>query len=171
MNQSNAENLRALFERFVDQNGADQAAKDIEAAEQMLRQYPVPQPSLELLLRIKADMAIRLERKSRAATRRRVFEVLAIAAAVVILACVGLKMLGGNGAKPQQYMAFIPRAIWETYDIASEDPALAFFTTEVQQIESDLRNVESPSKASGSDDPVSEIEVELQEIATDFWKG
>lgn len=62
MDRRNGENLRELFERFVDARQAKEAAEDIERGEQILRQWPAPEPRAELLALIKTEMGAQIGR-------------------------------------------------------------------------------------------------------------
>jgi len=54
MSDEKLDNLRDLLETFMDPSKARQAAEEIREGERILRQNPAPEPSLELVLKIKA---------------------------------------------------------------------------------------------------------------------
>ena len=97
-----------------------------------------------------------------------------IAAAVVILAIVSVQMFetsnipSGNGV----YRAsLLPTAIWESDNIAADDADLAVFTAEIEQIEYEIRTLQSGEELNESESSITELEMELEEINSDFWKG
>ncbi|MHC4594656.1 MAG: hypothetical protein ACYS19_06890, partial [Planctomycetota bacterium] len=60
MNGQNKENLKELFERFADAEQAEKCVEDVQKAEQILREYPAPEPDDMLIANIKAEIAMRL---------------------------------------------------------------------------------------------------------------
>lgn len=170
MNDRNEENLRDLFERFVDSEQAREAVADIERGEDVLRQWPAPEPRVELLAEIKSEMAGRLVRSGRRHVRWFASRVAGIAAAFVIIASVwtGLHKSGGPGVVVAS--SLIPTAIWESDDISADDLRLATFTAEVERIENELRSLLLDEN--GSDESVlDEAEIELIDLEGEFWKG
>ena len=55
-------------------------------------------------------------------------------------------------------------------DVAADDVNLAFFTTEIEQIENEVIALESDEDTSESDSTIAELEMELIVISSDFWK-
>jgi len=170
MNNQDKENLRELFEKFVNTDQADRAEKDIQRAEQILDEYPAPEPDSRLLARIKAEVTAGLQ-QSKAGIHRRMVYKMAAAAAVVILAAVSVKLFEKGAVGPQKftYASAIPRTIWESERLADDDEDLASLTAEFEDIESEVLAVH-PGKTNGNGD-MTELEIELIEIDSDFWKG
>lgn len=165
--------LRQLFDQFVTEERAKDAMDDIKAGDRILRENPAPQPRLETLLRIKAEGAARLrERRRRRVWRRRAVEAIAAAAVLAILMYVGSGLLESPLTVKPEIVSVLPKAIWETYDVGKEDPALASLATEIEVVEQQFRALESPVEQSRSAiDEVSELEIELLELEGEFWKG
>ena len=128
-----------MFERFLDSEQAEDAIDDIRRGEEILRQWPAPAPSNELLSRIKSEMAGRLIRSGRRHIRWFASRAAGIAAAFVIIASVwtGLHRPGGPGVA--NAASLIPTAIWESNDIAADDLRLATFTAELECIENEMK--------------------------------
>ena len=169
MNGRNEENLRELFGRFLGAEQAEEAAEDVWIAEQILREHPAPQPDEELIAGIKSEITSSLLSKQRNVFRRKVsYEVAAIAAAVIMLVTIwtGLFERGGGKSKGM-YASMVPRAIWESEDIASDDPHLASLTTEVEQIENELLTLQQSETGGNGDRAVSELEMEVAVINSD----
>jgi len=100
--------------------------------------------------------------------RKYAMEVVAAAAVLGLIASIGLRFFYNGGSS----IAYIPRAIWETYDITNEDSNLAYCSTEIEQIEQQFHKLQSPYEETNTAyDEVSEMEMELLEIETEFWKG
>jgi ferric-dicitrate binding protein FerR (iron transport regulator) len=163
MNGQNRENLKELFERFVGAEQADKAAEDIWRAEQIFREHPAPQPGKELIAGIKSDIASSLLLRQRNIFRRKVsYEVAAVAAAVIVLAAIGIKLFEKGGGKGEKmYASLIPAAMWESGNIAVDDPRIASLTADVEQIESEVLTLREGEYGGNGDKAVTELEMEV----------
>lgn len=172
MNNKNEENLKELFEKFLDAEQADKYVEDVQKAEQILREYPAPEPDDMLIANIKAEIAMRLPARRADVIKQFVYKVAAVAAAIVILAVASIRLLE-NGGEPRtvQYASIIPIEIWESDDIATDDLELATFTAEVEQIEEQVLALQFGQDGRDSENTIAELEIELIEIASEFWKG
>jgi len=172
MNGGDDENPKELFERFFNTEQAERAIEDVEKAEQILFEYPAPEPDKELIADIKSVITARLLRRQKSIFRNTVYRVTAIAAAVIIVASVSLNLFERTEGPGQlEYAAIIPRAIWESNDIAADDVDLAILTAEIEQIEEEVLALQFAGNAADTDEAIMELEMELIEIDSDFWKG
>jgi hypothetical protein len=171
MNDGNQENLKELFEKFLDAEQAESCAEDVQKAEQILREHPAPEPDDMLIASIKAEIAMRLPAGRTYVFKQIANKVVGIAAAVIILTAIGLRLFdkGGNGV---QYATIIPTAIWESDDIAAADANLVIFTAEIEQIEDEVLTLQLGEDDGNGEGSITELEMELIEINnSDFWKG
>lgn len=174
MNDGNRENLKELFEKFLDAEQAESCVEDVQKAEQILREHPAPEPDDMLIANIKAEIAMRLPAGRTYVFKQIAYKVVGIAAAVIILTAIGLRLFDkGNGEPgPVVYASIIPTAIWESDDIAAADANLAIFTVEIEQIENELLALRLGEDDGNGDRSVTELEMELIQINnSDFWKG
>jgi len=150
-----------------------EADEDIQEGEEILREYPAPEPSAALIADIKAEIGERLLGRKRISWRRVVYETAAVAAAVIILAVVSVKLFERPSDEPGRvvYASIIPTAIWESDDIASDDTALAMLTAEIEQIEEEALALRLGGDVGNGERVIAELEMELIEINSDFWKG
>jgi hypothetical protein len=170
----NEENLKELFEKFFSSEQAAKAFEDVYKAEQIIRQYPAPEPEKELIDSIKSEIAFSLLNRQAHVFRKAAFRIAAIAAAVIIVAAIGLNLLKKERIpSPQKpvYASIIPRAIWESTNIAADDRDLAIFTTEAEKIEDELLALQLGKGDTNADEAITKLELELMEIDSDFWKG
>jgi len=170
----NQENLRELFEKFFDAEQAESCVEDIQKAEQILRDNPAPEPDDMLIANIKAEIAMRLPAGRVHRFRRIIYEVVGVAAAILVVAAVSLQLFQTDAPKPGEVVysaSLIPTAIWESDDIATNDEDLAVFTTQIEQIEDEVLALQSGEEPSNGDSTLAELEMELIEINSDFWKG
>jgi hypothetical protein len=167
MNGRNEENLRELFERFVDARQTEEAIEDIEKGEQILLEHPAPWPSEELIAGIKSEIAGSLLFKQRNIFRRKMsYEVAAVAAAVIMLVAIWMGLFGKEGSKPKgTYAAIIPTAIWESDNIAVDDPRIASLTADVEQIESEVLTLREGEYGGNGDKAVTELEMEVAVVS------
>ncbi|MFA5239696.1 MAG: hypothetical protein WC476_08340 [Phycisphaerae bacterium] len=165
MNGQN-ENLKELFERFVEGEQAERAAEDIRKGEQILWDNPAPQPDDELIANIKAEIAVSLYNKKQDTLRRTAYKMMAVAAGFMLLAVVSVKLFENNGVEPEKTVnsPVALKAVWDN----SADETL---TAEIEQIESDLFAMQSGENSSNGDKAVTELEMEMVETNGYFWKG
>ncbi len=170
MGNQNREDWQSLFGRFVDATEAEAAAEDVRAGERMLATWPAPKPDTELIAYINTEMAARQRRKRRLA---RLSRALAAAAAVIIIAAIALLGRGpaSRPTAPMSYASIIPTSVWESEDVNAEDAELMYFQSEIRRIEAQMEALESGGDDLGPADDVEEIEMELMQIETEFWKG
>jgi hypothetical protein len=162
------ENLIELLQRFMDEPTARAAHEDIQAGERFLDAYPVLTPDVRLLATIKKQMAVTALRRHRIV--RLVHGSLAAAAAVIVLALIGLLDPGSASRSRVSYVAIIPAAIWESDDMTADDLDLAYFSSEIGQIEAQIQALDAGESESGGG-TLDEFEDELMAIQADFWKG
>jgi hypothetical protein len=175
MNDGNRENLKELFEKFLDAEQAESCAEDVQKAEEILREHPAPEPDDMLIANIKAEIAMRLPAGRTGAFKQIAYKTVSVAAAVIFLTAIGLRLFDKGGVEPNgpvQYASIIPTAIWESDDIAATDANLAIFTVEIEQIENELLALQLGEDDGNGDRSITELEMELIEINnSDFWKG
>jgi len=168
----NQENLKDLFEKFLSAEESTKAVEDVRKAEQILRGHPAPEPDDMLIANIKAEIAMRLPLKTADVFRRMAYKAAAVAAAVIIVALISVSLFEkGNEPEKMAYASIIPTAIWESDDIATDDMDLAILTAEMEQIEDEVLALQWGERDSNGDQAVAELEMELMEIESDFWKG
>jgi hypothetical protein len=166
MEDQTRENLDSLLRRFLDPAQARAAREDIRAGEQLLRDFPAPVPSRETLALVKAEIRTVLWRRYRI---RRIVRRSLAAAAVITFAAIGLLERGPAGRPAVYHATLLPAAIWDSDNIAADDLDLVYFTTEVGQIEAQLAALDS-GEAFGHG-AADELETELVQIETEYWKG
>jgi hypothetical protein len=172
MDDRDQENLRELFEKFFDAEQAESCVEDIQKAEQIFREHPAPEPDDMLIANIKAQIAMRLQASKAHRIRRIIYEVVGAAAAILIVAAVSLQLFQNDSPSGTvNYASLIPTAIWESDDIAADDEDLAIFTAQIEQIEDEMQALQSGEDTGNGDSTITELEMELIEINSDFWKG
>jgi len=173
MEDRNQENLRELFEKFLNAEQAESCVEDIQKAEQILREHPAPEPDDMLIADIKAKIALRLKASRARRIRRMIYEVVGAAAVILFVAAVGLQLIktGTTEQGTVNYASLIPTAHWESDDITVDDEDLAVFTAQIEQIEEEVAALQSGEDAGNGDSTLTELEMELKEINSDFWKG
>jgi len=162
--------LQGLFERFMDSRQAEQAAEDVRRAEELLEDNAAPQPSGELTAEIKGRIEKALTR--RYTPMQIAFRTAAAAAAVVILAAIGVKLFERSGVETGGgQVSAIPAAVWESDDIAADDAQLAVLADEIEEIESEITALVLGENGGNGLINTEELETEPIEINDDFWKG
>ncbi len=167
------ENLRKLFGKLFGADEAEEATEDIRKGEQILDEHGAPGPDSELIADVKAEIGRALAERKSNAFRRAVYKVAAVAAAVIIVAAISVKLSErGNGeAETLVTASIIPAAIWESDDIAVDDAELGTFVGEIEELEGDVLALELGENGGNGYEAIEELEVELEEIEGVFWKG
>ena len=172
MDKRKEEDIKGLFEQFADSKEPEQAADDIRQGEQILREHPAVEPDAELIAGIKAEIGRQLSER-RTGIRWRIFlKAAAIAAVFAVLSAIGVRLFEQESTEQVNIADTLTRAqsIWESENIADADEELAVLSAETQQIESELLSLELGEN--GDDDKEwLELEMELIENSSDFWKG
>jgi hypothetical protein len=172
MDERNEENLKELFEKFLDSGQAERNAEDIRKGEEILREHPAPEPDEEVIAGIKAEIARELLSKKTRVTKRVVLKVAAVAAVFFILAVVNVKIFEKGGGPGKVVKASVlPSVLWESEDIAADDVDLAILTAAIKEIEEEALALESGENGGNGHIDTAELEIELIEIDSDFWKG
>ena len=96
---------------------------------------------------------------------------LAAAAAVIVIAMIGLLGPDSTSRTPMVHAAIIPAAIWESDNIEAEDLDLAYFTSEIRRIEAQMQALEAGDSESHGSGTLQELEMELMNVEIEFWKG
>jgi len=171
MSDQNRENLRELVEKFFDARQAESCLEDFQKAEQILQEHPAPQPNEMLLANIKAEIARRLPVKRAEITRHRAWELAGMAAAIAIVAFLGVQLSHHPARQHTLRASLWPTAVWESNNLAADDADLAVFTAEIEQVRSEVVALESGQETVEPDSAVTDLEMQLVEISSDFWKG
>jgi len=174
MNNQNQENLKELFEKYLDAKQAQRYVEDIQKAEEVLREHPAPEPDDMLIANIKAEIAMRLPVRKTYVFKHIVYKALRIAAVVIFITAIGLRLFynGARESGPVQYASIMPTVIWESDDITADDADLVNFITEIEQIEDEFLALQLGEEDGNGDSTIIELEMELIEINnSDFWKG
>ncbi len=172
MNGETEENLRDLFEKFLN---SEQAVEDIRKGERILRGHTAPEPDGELTTNIKAEIAASLLRKKENTFRRIVYKTVAVAAGFIILAIISVKLFETKIVQPERPVSssIIPKAVWESECLADDSAESATLVAEVEQIESDLLAMRLGENGGNGHEAITELELEMEltDISSDFWKG
>jgi hypothetical protein len=163
------ENLTELFERWLDPSQARTAASEVQAVERMFTDYPAPLPRTQTLEQIRGAICARLSRRRRVALFAKG---LATVAAAIVLTVVGLSRHTLDHPRGQVNSAsLIPASLWESDDLSSDDAQLAYFTSEINTLEDQVQALRSGDFEGGGAGALDEVELELFQIDTEFWKG
>ena len=172
MDERNEENVKELFEKFLDSEQAERNTEDVRKDEEILREHPAPEPDGEVIAGIKAEIARELLGRKTRVTKRVVYKVAAVAAVFFILAVVNVKIFEkGGGPEKIVEASVLPSVLWESEDIAEDDVDLAILTAAINEIEEEALALELGENGGNGHIDTAELEIELIEIDSDFWKG
>jgi len=169
MKNKTSENIEELFSRFLESKQASEAADDIRKGEQLLRDNPAPEPDYILIENIKRTMAQKSIRQTRAAgLHKLVYRAVAVAAAIIIVLVISQKISDNNIEVPAQMFAV--ETEWER-NVASVDATISLLSDEIEQAQNALLGISSMTGSFNAINSADELETDLIEISSDFWKG
>ncbi len=173
MNSETQDNLEELFGKFIGSEQAGEMAEDVRKGERILGEYSAPEPDQILISDIKAEIAEALLHRGQTSFRRMAYRAMAVAAVIAVLAAVSVKLFENDGGKPKTLISasLVPAAIWESDNIAEADVELSTLIAELEQVEDEILALQSGQVNGNGNKAVTELELELIEINSDFWKG
>lgn len=165
----NQENLEQLLKEFFTPEQAGQVAEDIRAGQEIFNNHPAPKPQAVVVKNIKEAIAGKLSHKKNAIFGHAFYYKVAVAAVLIFAATISLLFI-----KPEDSVhngiALIPAAVWDGDEISADDKDLATLVAEVQQIEDEFASLRT-DEYDDSYFEVEDLQSELIEIDSDFWKG
>ncbi len=165
--------INELIERFGDPVQAQKLLADIRAGDALMDQHPAPKPDAELLADIKGRMRTQLDAQRRGVHRWRLSRIAVTAAAVIAIAAL-IWTHGPQQPDRQPIVASQPQiseSLWESEDVIEADAELATLAAQVSDLQEDIYALHFDESVDYDDSQVSELEAELIEINSDFWKG
>ncbi|MCK4959968.1 MAG: hypothetical protein KAT00_11225 [Planctomycetes bacterium] len=167
----NTENLTELVTRFYEEPESTRVVGDIAAGDELLGRHRAPEPDVGLIAAIKGQINARLMLRD-----RRIFHPIvqrvAIAACLMIIALVGMRFMQTQPVATGPAMAALNQIWADDSDPLSEgDMQFALLTAEVDEIDDSILRVRLDEWETDSESAVSELEMEIADINTDFWKG
>lgn len=170
MYSRNEENLRDLFEKYMDAEQAQNYAEDIEKGEQILHDYPAPEPDDMLIANIKANISLSALSQRKSHIRKIIFEAVSVAAAIIIIAAISINQLQNSDIeKTQENLQVASLFPW---DNTSADYESMFY--EMEQLNDEIFT--SSSSQDYTDDSrtlmkYAELEMKMEEVNNrSFWE-
>jgi hypothetical protein len=167
------EEIKKLFEQFMESEKAQEAADDISFGDRLLGRHPGPEPDEKLISEVRAAIRVRLaEEQAKTKRLKIVFKAAAIAAVLAILSFVGSILLDQKETGPIQVTGTpVAESIWEGDDIFAGDKKLTALDAEIEQIQNELSSLELGENGGNGNSDLFNIETDLIEVAGDFWEG
>jgi len=170
MGVRNEDSTEKLFEKFGDAEHAREYAEDIRQGDRIFAEHGVPQAGEELLARIKVQVNNALQSRSKTGLRPIVYRIAAVLAIVGVLS-IGVFLRNHNGTSVESAQPGVPAALWDSQNIVEDDADLATLTAEVEQLQGELLALQLGDSTSSRYGEVDDLEVELIDMDSDFWKG
>lgn len=162
------ENLMGLLRRFMDEPAARAAHEDIRAGERWLNAYPAPRPDAGLLGALQRQMMATAARRRHRVTRW--IHGAVAAAAVIVVALIGLFYPGSGSQSSVSMASLLPASVWDSDDITADDHDLAYFSAQLGQLEAQMQALDGDDSEISSGAP-DDLEMELMAIQAEFLKG
>jgi hypothetical protein len=157
----------------MDTQAANKAAEDIERGDELLRNWPAPQPGDTLLAEVKQRMAAAARRRRTVTFHHRIWEIAAVAATILIVSAAVIKIVDNRqmNQSTTKIAVAIPDSAWEGSDISANDSDIAALSAEIDNVADEMSGVYISDKNSSSSAAVSDLEMQIIEVSADFWKG
>lgn len=171
MNSETQDNLEELFGKFIGSEQAGEMAEDVRKGERILGEYSAPEPDQILIADIKAEIAEALLHRGQTSFRRMAYRAMAVAAVIAVLATVSVKLFENGGVELKKPIGALVVVPWESDNIAEADVELSTLIAELEQVENEILALQSNQVNGNGNKAVTELELELIEINSGFWKG
>ena len=173
MSHRNDENLKELFGRFFESEEAEKAVGDLQKVEKILSENAAPEPDEVLLSAIKMKAERTLVNKRARNLKRVFYRAVAVAAVFFAVAAISVRIFEREHSVPEGTFAdsAAPVIIWEDDSGSSDESDVAILAAEIKQIEGEILALRLGEESSNGNGYLAELEAELIEIDSDFWKG
>ena len=174
MENQDEENLKELFGKFMSSEHAGELAEDVPKVERIFQENPAPEPESALIADINERIVRALQQRKVSSFRRMVYKAAAVAATVIIITAAGIMFFGRRGDEVGRIAAkptILSSTVWENEDVSADDTDLATLVAEVEQSELDVHSLRFGEGGGNGYTQFAELETELMEINSDFWKG
>ena len=158
----NNENLNELIAKFYDPEQVSQVADDIVKGDEIIASADKLTPDRDVIAGIKNDISARLARRS----SRRMSNISmrsAVAAMIAIVAFIGIRTIVHQSVSPVPSAAII--SFW------GEDATASMIADELDEIENAIVTISLDEHETESDIMVEDLELEIDEAGSSFWKG
>jgi hypothetical protein len=149
------------------ENQWSELIEDIEYFEQTAVFATKPMLESEERDRIKADMMRALVAKKH---RRKLSRFIIAAAAVIMVSMAGLLLVINVGQETANDSQIMASGIWESESISETDQTIACLTDEIDALQSEMIAI-GMSENNQSANSATDLELELIDLKSEFWKG
>ena len=160
------------FSRFYDEQKAREAAEDILKGEQILRDNAAPSAGDALKAKIRLRMRHQLAQKQRSNRLWMLNKIAAAAAVIIIVFAVSIRQKGtDNIAPPAGSGGVVVASHFSDTEWAGEDIELSLLAAQIEQAEAELVTLHSNYGGGDVTELIDELETDLIETESEFWKG
>ncbi|MBC8482114.1 MAG: hypothetical protein H8D47_05555 [Planctomycetes bacterium] len=162
-----------LFAQLANSEEAKIFAQNVEWADEKFDSQPLPQLKNSALESLKAKVDVAIAVQKAVNMRRVVYKAAAVAAVFAVVSVLLIKTYQPQGIRNIQIieLAAVSSAVWQSEDITSDDPDLATLSAETEDIENDLVTIDTETYFDDQTSRIDDLELELINIDSDFWKG
>ena len=150
---------------------SEEEAEDIIEGEELFDEYSAHEPDDKLISDIKLKIISQLSDRRVYSVGTMLRRVAAVAAILLIVSLLVVNPFSKWDKKTDfSSSSVLTAAMWDSDDIAADDSDISLLTAELDAIEEDLAAVEIIENGQ-MDATIGQLEIEVIEIASDFWKG
>lgn len=178
MSTKNEDDLNKLLGTFMDSDSAEMAAEDFRQADLLFEKYKSAEPDSKLLASIKANIGRELRHSKASIVKTTMLRFAAVAA--VFLIAVSVWFVMNQNTTQQNLTPAVVQVmnttstanIWDSEDVTANDAQYETFEQEIEQIESEIVAIKCETESAiNGESELTEIEGDLIEIQSNFWKG
>ena len=166
--KKNNENMEELIKQFFDEEISSQVHADIQRGDELLSGCKSPEPDESLIADIKLKLQAAVEhRRSKRVVRA--FYRTAAAAMILFGIMVGVQFFNNNDITINGTGVTASAGIWG--DDESQISRFDVLTAEIDELEGNLINIRLGELEEQEAQDVTDLEMEVIELAGGFWKG
>lgn len=162
------EDLDGLLVSLYGEKAAEAVKEDIRLGDEILNSSPSPEPDAAVMQEVKRNVLAALARKR---THRRVMTYRSAVAAALFLVIAGLGIRFMTYHRTYYAGSGIATENVDTAGFFGNDLQLAILSDEIDEIESSIYSIDIDRSFSEPELGMDELEMEILEISSTFWRG
>ena len=163
------ENLDELLGQFFDDKSSQEMRDDIRQGDKLLDGFSTPVVDENLIEVVKQRVQI-AAREQHSKRTKRVFYRTAAVAVLLFGVMLGMQTITNKNTDTGPVLATAGADIWGDDDFG-QDSRWGILSAEIEELEGNIRNIRLDQPGEHDSVDVTELEMEMVEIAGGFWKG
>lgn len=163
------EKLDELLGQFFDAGAAQEMRSDIQRGDELLAGFCAPVVDDDVIEHVKQRMQIAAAQQHTRRTKRMFYRTAAVAV-MLFGVMLGMQTAMRNSGQTALPVATAGADIWGDNDFG-QDSRFGIMVAEMEELEDNMRDIRLDQPGEQNSMDVTELEMEMVEIAGGFWKG